>query len=373
MSNIFDFADTWNNGAIVFKGIKLNVSNGAGGAPVFAAGSLLLDLQSNGVSQFNVGPTGLISVVANGYTKWVIDAQNTANQIGFSANGAAVFGAVNGGGFYAGQYGYQFGASIVGTPEFSLIRDAANTLALRNGTAAQTFNIYSTYTDGLNYTRASLDWITNAGTLTLSTTKAGTGTAAPIRLDSSSGIYNFAGNGDHRWYNNGTLTWRMDSTTNALITFTDNAYDIGASGANRPRDIYLARNLLVGSNITSSSIYALASIYVGSGQYAGFNSSADGILQLTNGAGNGFGRIQFGDTTASSPALKKSGPALGFRRANDTIGVFADLPAAAAGNEGSVYPISDSTTATWGATITGGGANHVLAYSNGTNWTVAAK
>lgn len=39
--------------------------------------------------------------------------------------------------------------------------------------------------------------------------------------------------------------------------------------------------------------------------------------------------------------------------------------------EGMLVAITDSNTATWGATIAGGGANHVLAYYNGTNWTVA--
>jgi hypothetical protein len=52
---------------------------------------------------------------------------------------------------------------------------------------------------------------------------------------------------------------------------------------------------------------------------------------------------------------------------------FATLTACAAGLEGTMKPVSDSSTATWGATITGGGANHVLGYCNGTNWTVAAK
>jgi hypothetical protein len=40
--------------------------------------------------------------------------------------------------------------------------------------------------------------------------------------------------------------------------------------------------------------------------------------------------------------------------------------------EGMVRPVTDSTTAVWGATITGGGALHVLGYFDGTNWTVMA-
>lgn len=47
---------------------------------------------------------------------------------------------------------------------------------------------------------------------------------------------------------------------------------------------------------------------------------------------------------------------------------FAALPAA--GTFGRVAAVSDSNTATWGATVAGGGANKVLALDNGTNWTV---
>jgi hypothetical protein len=53
--------------------------------------------------------------------------------------------------------------------------------------------------------------------------------------------------------------------------------------------------------------------------------------------------------------------------------LFANLPSCASGTEGTQKPVSDSTTNTWGASITGGGSDHVLAYCDGTNWTVAAK
>lgn len=52
---------------------------------------------------------------------------------------------------------------------------------------------------------------------------------------------------------------------------------------------------------------------------------------------------------------------------------FAALPAASAANEGSLAAIMDSSTAVWGATIAGGGANHVLGYSDGSAWTVIGK
>lgn len=53
------------------------------------------------------------------------------------------------------------------------------------------------------------------------------------------------------------------------------------------------------------------------------------------------------------------------------VSTFANLPSSPA--EGMLRGVSDSNTNTWGATVAGGGSNHVLVYYNGTNWTVAAK
>jgi hypothetical protein len=47
---------------------------------------------------------------------------------------------------------------------------------------------------------------------------------------------------------------------------------------------------------------------------------------------------------------------------------FANLPGTPVA--GMLATVTDSNTATWGATIAGGGANNVLARYNGTNWTV---
>jgi hypothetical protein len=52
---------------------------------------------------------------------------------------------------------------------------------------------------------------------------------------------------------------------------------------------------------------------------------------------------------------------------------FASLPTCAAGFAGAMDSVIDSTTNAWGATITGGGANKVLGFCDGTNWTVAGK
>ncbi len=50
---------------------------------------------------------------------------------------------------------------------------------------------------------------------------------------------------------------------------------------------------------------------------------------------------------------------------------FADLPASP--SAGTLAYVTDSNTVTWGATIAGSSTNKVLAFFNGTNWTVAGK
>ena len=54
-------------------------------------------------------------------------------------------------------------------------------------------------------------------------------------------------------------------------------------------------------------------------------------------------------------------------------GLFSALPACSPTLEGAMAPVRDSSVNTWGTTVTGGGGNHVLAYCDGSLWTVAAK
>lgn len=56
--NIFDLTDTWNAGGTTFTAIKMNATDTAS-----AAGSLLIDLQVGGVSQFSVTKAGAVTAV----------------------------------------------------------------------------------------------------------------------------------------------------------------------------------------------------------------------------------------------------------------------------------------------------------------------
>ena len=117
-----DITSEWNDAADTFTLIKADVTNTAS-----AAGSKLIDLQVGGASKFNVNSEG------------------TAN----------VAGSVN----FAG--------------DLLLTRDAANTLAQRNGVNAQTYNIYNTDDGAGNYERGFLKW--DAEKLKIGVEKGGTG------------------------------------------------------------------------------------------------------------------------------------------------------------------------------------------------------
>lgn len=89
--NIYDLSDVWNAGATVFSAIKMNVTDTAS-----AAGSLLIDLQVGGVSQFCVSKGGRITAqtLTLGLGGATAVATNTA--LGFEAlNSASLTGIEN--------------------------------------------------------------------------------------------------------------------------------------------------------------------------------------------------------------------------------------------------------------------------------------
>lgn len=50
------------------------------------------------------------------------------------------------------------------------------------------------------------------------------------------------------------------------------------------------------------------------------------------------------------------------------------LPIACSGTTvGTIATVSDSTTTTWGATVSGGGGSNVMVWCNGAAWTVVGK
>ena len=71
--------------------------------------------------------------------------------------------------------------------DIRLVRDAAATLAQRNGANAQVFNIYNTFTDASNYEMGGFQWSGNV--LYLRTAAAGSGTVRNLVYDAAAHVF----------------------------------------------------------------------------------------------------------------------------------------------------------------------------------------
>lgn len=171
------FAGTGTQGSV---GFLVNPSGTAG-----SGGFLLQSWQLSGTTQ---------AALSSGGTFWATNVLGVS-QVGFSS------------------------ALGVGA-DLSLVRDAADILAQRRTTSPQTFRIYNTFTDASNFERGFLRW--NGNVLQIGTDNAGTGTARTVGIVVG-----------------GASTWTF-STSGTMLAATDNSFDIGAAGTNRPRNIFVA-------------------------------------------------------------------------------------------------------------------------------------
>lgn len=141
------------------------------------------------------------------------------------------------------------GVDLNSTLDTILVRDAANTLARRNGTTAQTDRLYNTFTDASNYERLAITWSTNIAFI--STEAAGTGAARELRVGSG-------GATPLTFFTTGTNRWQFSSTGH-LLAITDNTLDIGASGATRPRSVYWGTQALGSDGSATNPSHSFAS------------------------------------------------------------------------------------------------------------------
>jgi hypothetical protein len=134
-------------------GLGVNAASGFAGN--------LLDLQVNGSSKAYV----------NSFGQYFGDQLTLGTWVVLSANGSQL---------RSTAYASWTNGSAGQTVDLSLARDAANTLAQRNGTNAQTFRLYNTFTDASNYERGFLRWSSNV--FEVGPEAAGTGTTRPMRI-----------------------------------------------------------------------------------------------------------------------------------------------------------------------------------------------
>jgi hypothetical protein len=142
----------------------------------------LLDLQVNGTSRLRAGNPGNLSITngtatytsANSFLSFTNASGVSATIFPGGADGAVGFAVAGTTRFYIGAVStagleIPFANSIQwvnpGTAGYSsLVQDSISSpqaIGLRNGTTAQTFNLYNTYTDGSNYERLATTWSSN--------------------------------------------------------------------------------------------------------------------------------------------------------------------------------------------------------------------
>jgi hypothetical protein len=153
-----------------------------------------------------------------------------------------------------------------------LQRDVANTLAQRNGTSAQTFRLYNTYTDASNYERFVAIWSGN--NVYLATESSGTGVARFMDVGPS-------GNQALGFRTNALGRWQIDSTGH-FFSRADNTLDIGASGASRPRNGYFGSGIYTGNTTATQG----GALFGGSGVPAvGLGANGDVYFRTDGAAG----------------------------------------------------------------------------------------
>lgn len=279
--DLSNLAQEWNAAGTTFTAIKMNVTDTAS-----AAGSLLMDLQVNGVSKTQISKTGGI-FSASGLRLGAIALASATVDVDTSTSGGILFGS-------GLSIGWSAGSTLSTGGDLFLRRDAANTLAQRNGANGQSFRVYDTYTDASNYRRIVVAHGGGGGGGII-LEGAGTGNNGDLFLRSGAG-----GSGNLLFQTGGTTTrWKIDGSGHFLAG-TDNTYDIGASGANRPRSIYAA----------SSFGLAGDSAIVRQNSQWEFNSNVPIML--------GSSIVRFSGATASFPALKRSAAVLQSRLADDS-------------------------------------------------------
>jgi hypothetical protein len=257
---VLDLSQTWNASGTTFTGLRLTITDTAS-----ATDSALFRIRIGTNERFIVN-----KAASGGTTTRVLAGEFFAgiSDLGVATGSALTTFAVRA--RSDGNIGFVSGTDTTAGNDVTLRRDAANTLALQNGTNAQTFNIYNTYTSATNHERGFLKWSSNV--FQIGTEKgSGGGTARNLHFqtDGSTRLYIttggniIIGNGDGTTQASSAIVWQGNARINATNTLT-------------------------------------------------------GVITLGNRDNDGFNRLQFGGTTSSFPALKRDSTTLQVRLADDS-------------------------------------------------------
>lgn len=312
-----------------------------------------------------------------------------------------------------------------GGADLMLWRDAAGTLAQRNGTNPQTFRVYNSYTDASNYERLNAGFSGNI--VYIYTEQAGTGVARPLALGTSgNAAMQFLTNGVVRWtvngsgqllpnadatYDvgsptfrvrtlyadtvagsthlnfsiNGTPRWAM-TVNGHFAALADNTYDIGQLGANRPRSVYASGVLRGEVGVIVPRTGDVRFDGASGSHRMGWMNVLDGTVvdgpAILGWVGGGLGHTSTGTDKKTltwnatgisvTGSIVASGPVTASYFCMTPV-TFAQLPAAGTAGKGARAMITDCTVGpvgNFGIGASGGGTNTVPVYSDGVNWII---
>jgi hypothetical protein len=172
-----DVAKTWNNALTVFDGIAIDVTDTASDT-----NSNLLNLKIAGATKLRIDKNARIHGIAGAVT-YLAQVDTATWALSSAGVGHTPRASLKPGSFQLpsdGWLSWAGGANGNGTQDTFIHRDAANTVAMRNSTNAQTYRVYGTYTDASNYERGFLQADSNG--LTLGHESLGTGVKRSVRV-----------------------------------------------------------------------------------------------------------------------------------------------------------------------------------------------
>lgn len=223
-------APTWNSGATIFTAQLINITDTASNAS-----SLIVDWQVGGVSKAKVTKAG--GIFGNSLKA-------------FDASGEA-FVADNTYGLRMASWafiGWTSTAYATAGADVTLFRDNANVLGLRNGTNAQSFNVYKTWTSSSVYNRITVAWDGGFGMYRIQPEGGG----SPLCV--------LGGAANNLYLGGGSISWAVLTAGHLYPWATDNMLDIG-DGTHRVRNLYVGTSIICAA-ITASGVIKHASYTV---------------------------------------------------------------------------------------------------------------
>jgi hypothetical protein len=235
-----------------------------------------------------------------------------------------------------------------------IIRDAANAIAQRNGTNAQTFRIYNTYTDASNYERLSIGWASSI--CTISPENAGTGSARALTLATPSLGTTGTAPALSLVAGNGTVTGAKGGSINITAGNGGSGNGGGGGSVTIAAGVNVADNVQPPGNITITAGATGGASVGGSVTIQGGTSStggapAGGTVNILGGAQGSPGNVSTTSGTGSVVVKSPDSNALMGSAATSLANPTGNV-SIATGNGGTISTLSTQPTIRTGSSGT---------------------